>query len=492
MTPTSLFILTTCCLTAILAIVLLLWHRESRRLGASNADAEARERDAAARLSAAEARLAAAEQAVSAERELRQRYEAQAQALTEQRTRTEAELAALRASSETELASLRAKNAEERAAEKAEREKLEETFRAQFKNLATEILGEHSVRFRQTSQEQIDSLLKPFRDNITDFRKRVEEIYTTQTSQRGELKAELKNLMELNRRITAETTNLTNALKGNSKVQGDWGEMLLETILDSSHLTKGIHYETQHNLKDEQGNNLRPDVILKLPEGKRIVIDSKVSLTAYVAYTESATPEEASRAVKDHLRSVRAHVDELSGKCYQTLLDRTRSESPDFVIMFVPSEPAFLLAMQQDASLWSYAYNKKVIVSSPTNLFALLKIVDDLWKRDMQSRNARKIADEGGKLYDKFMGFAETLLDLGKSISASSEKYEKAIKQLKTGQGNLIRRTERLRELGVKATKSLPNQLSDYDEEDERTEIETVIENEDKNGEESASVPNVR
>jgi len=160
--------------------------------------------------------------------------------------------------------------------------------------------------------------------------------------------------------------------------------------------------------------------------------------------------------------------------------------------LFVPSEPAFLLAMQQDASLWGYAYNKKVIVSSPTNLFALLKIVDDLWKRDMQSRNARKIADEGGKLYDKFVGFAETLLDLGKSISASSEKYEKAIKQLKTGQGNLIRRTERLRELGVKATKSLPNQLSDYDEEDERTEIETVTENEDKNGEESASVPNVR
>ena len=148
--------------------------------------------------------------------------------------------------------------------------------------------------------------------------------------------------------------------------------------------------------------------------------------------------------------------------------------------------------MQQDASLWGYAYNKKVIVSSPTNLFALLKIVDDLWKRDMQSRNARKIADEGGKLYDKFMGFTETLVDLGKSISASSERYERAIKQLKTGRGNLIRRTEQLRELGVKATKSLPNQLSDYDEEDERTEIETVTENEDKNGEESASVPNVR
>ena len=343
MTPTSLFILTTCCLTAILAIVLLLWHRESRRLGASNADAEARERDAAARLSAAEARLAAAEQAVSAERELRQRYEAQAQALTEQRTRTEAELAALRASSETELASLRAKNAEERAAEKAEREKLEETFRAQFKNLATEILGEHSVRFRQTSQEQIDSLLKPFRDNITDFRKRVEEIYTTQTSQRGELKAELKNLMELNRRITAETTNLTNALKGNSKVQGDWGEMLLETILDSSALIKGIHYQTQYNIKDEEGRNLRPDVVLHLPEKKDIVIDSKVSLTAFVGYTSAESEEERRRHLAAHVASVRQHVSELGRKEYQRRLN-----SPDFVIMFIPNEPAFLAALQND------------------------------------------------------------------------------------------------------------------------------------------------
>lgn len=180
----------------------------------------------------------------------------------------------------------------------------------------------------------------------------------------------------------------------------------------------------------------------------------------------------------------------MSGKCYQTLLDRTRSESPDFVIMFVPSEPAFLLAMQQDASLWSYAYNKKVIVSSPDESGSLCsRSSTTCGSATCRAATRGKIADEGGKLYDKFMGFAETLLDLGKSISASSEKYEKAIKQLKTGQGNLIRRTERLRELGVKATKSLPNQLSDYDEEDERTEIETVIENEDKNGEESASVP---
>ena len=406
--------------------------------------------------------------------------------------RDAAESSAQRQALEKELAELKAERERERARRADEIAALEQQQRLAFKNLANGILDEKSRQFKQSNRESLESLLNPFREQIEGFRKRVDEVYKGEIEQHSLLKNEICRLSEANLRISEEADNLTRALKGNSKVQGDWGEMLLETILDSSHLTKGIHYETQHNLKDEQGNNLRPDVILKLPEGKRIVIDSKVSLTAYVAYTESATPEDASRAVKDHLRSVRAHVDELSGKCYQMLLDRTRSESPDFVIMFVPSEPAFLLAMQQDASLWGYAYNKKVIVSSPTNLFALLKIVDDLWKRDMQSRNARKIADEGGKLYDKFMGFTETLVDLGKSISASSERYERAIKQLKTGRGNLIRRTEQLRELGVKATKSLPNQLSDYDEEDERTEIETVTENEDKNGEESASVPNVR
>ena len=245
MTPTTLSILAVaCCLAVPFVLILVLWRRDARRLSAAHEASEARERDAASQLSSAEARLAAAVQAATAEKELRQQYEEQASTLTEQRIRLEAELAALRASSETEIASLRAKNAEERAAEKAEREKLEETFRAQFRNLATEILGEQSKHFKETNKESLDILLKPFRENITEFRKRVEDIYTTQTTQRGELKAELKNLMELNRRITTETTNLTNALKGNSKVQGDWGEMLLETILDGSALIKGIHYET--------------------------------------------------------------------------------------------------------------------------------------------------------------------------------------------------------------------------------------------------------
>lgn len=256
-------------------------------------------------------------------------------------TRDAAGSSAQRQALEKELAELKAERERERARRAEEIAALEQQQRLAFKNLANEILDEKSRQFKQSNRESLESLLNPFREQIEGFRKRVDEVYRGEIEQHSLLKNEICRLSEANLRISEEADNLTRALKGNSKVQGDWGEMLLETILDSSHLTKGIHYETQHNLKDEQGNNLRPDVILKLPEGKRIVIDSKVSLTAYVAYTESATPEEASRAVKDHLRSVRAHVDELSGKCYQALLDRTRSESPDFVIMFVPSEPGF-------------------------------------------------------------------------------------------------------------------------------------------------------
>ena len=381
---------------------------------------------------------------MSAEKELRQRYEGQVQALTEQRTRTEAELAALRASSEAEIASLRAKNAEDRAAEKAEREKLEETFRAQFRNLATEILGEQSKHFKETNKESLDVLLKPFRDNIVEFRKRVEDIYTTQTAQRGELKAELKNLMELNRRITTETTNLTNALKGNSKVQGDWGEMLLETILDSSALIKGIHYETQYNIKDAEGHNLRPDVVLHLPEKKDIVIDSKVSLTAFVGYTSAETEEERRRCLAAHTASVRQHVNELGRKEYQRLLN-----SPDFVIMFIPNEPAFLAAMQHDSAIWSDAYERKVIISSPTNLFALLKLVDDLWRRNEQSRNQEQIIKYGTTLYEQFVAFAASLEGVGQALDLARAKYDDAYKRLHTGNDNIVRTGERLRRLGL-------------------------------------------
>ena len=334
------------------------------------------------------------------------------------------------------------------ARQKEELTALQERQRVEFKNLAAEILEEKSNQFKQTNRESLELLLKPFRDNIEGFRKKVEEVYEKEAQQRFSLKEEIRHLNEMNLRMSQEANNLTAALKGNSKVQGDWGEMILETILDSSNLIKGVHYQTQENIKDnETGANLRPDVILNLPEGKQIVIDSKVSLTAYVTYSETDAPEAQQRAVKEHVRSVRSHIAELAGKSYQTLLNgQNKSVSPDFVIMFIPNEPAFLLAMQQDSALWSDAYNRKVIISSPTNLFALLKIVDDLWKRDGQSKNALAIATEGANLYDKFVGFSETLLDLGRSLGAATGKYEQAMNQLKTGRGNLIRRAERLRE----------------------------------------------
>ncbi len=335
--------------------------------------------------------------------------------------------------------------------DRQELEKLQASFRAEFRNLANDLLEQKSAQFKQTNKEAMDALLKPFKDNISDFRERVEKIYSEENEQRGILKSEIRNLLDLNRHITEETANLTNALRGNSKVQGDWGEMILATILERSGLVKGIHYTCQENLKDEVGNNLRPDVILHLPDRKRIVIDSKVSLTAFVGYTAADDAETRGRFLREHLLSVRRHVEELGAKRYQELLD-----SPDFVIMFVPNEPAFLTAIQNDAAIWSDAYNKKVIVSSPTNLFALLKIVDDLWQRDAQNRNALEIADAGGKLYDKFVGFLETLETLGKNISSVSDSYQKAMGQLSTGSGNLIGRTEKLRKLGVKASKSMP------------------------------------
>ena len=330
----------------------------------------------------------------------------------------------------------------------AEREKMEEQFKAQFRNLANDILGEQSRHFRETNKDELDKLLKPFRDNITDFRERVEKIYSSENEQRGALRNELENLIKLNARITTETANLTQALKGNSKVQGDWGEMILETILDNSNLIRGIHYDTQHNLKDAEGNNLRPDVVLYLPEGKQIVIDSKVSLTAYADYVAAEDASERQRHLAAHIASVRQHVKELGSKEYQRLL-----QSPDFVIMFVANEPAFLTALQNDNAIWNDAYDRKVIVSSPTNLFALLKLVDDLWKRNDQSKNTADIVTYGTKLYEQLVAFVSALEGVGQSIDKAKASYDEAYKRLCTGNDNIIRSGERLRKLGLPTKK---------------------------------------
>lgn len=357
----------------------------------------------------------------------------------EERARAEQALAAERAAAKAEIAALKARNEEIQAEERKRREEEIAHLKSHFRNLSTEILGEQSKQFRETNRESLDVLLKPFQDNIKEFRERVERIYSHENEQRGELKNELKHLLELNHRITTETTNLTNALRGNSKIQGDWGETLLETILDSSSLTKGLHYTTQHNLKDSDGKNLRPDVVLHLPEGRSIVIDSKVSLTAYVAYNAAESHEEQQRHLAAHLTSVRQHVTELGRKEYQRLLD-----SPDFVIMFIPTEPAFLEAMKADPTIWSDAYQHKVIISSPTNLFALLKMVADLWKYDAQEKNTQKIAELGLKLYEKAVLFTESLEEIGSSIQKAQKAYDQAQIRL-SGKGSLVSFGEQLK-----------------------------------------------
>ena len=377
-------------------------------------------------------------------------------------SRIEIELATTRATADSEIAALQARNAEDRATEKAEREKAEEILRSQFQNLANEILGEQSKQFRESNKESLDLLLKPFKDNISEFRERVERIYSHENEQRGELKAELKHLMELNRRITTETTNLTNALKGNSKIQGDWGEILLETILENSSLLKGVHYETQYNLKDETGRNLRPDVVLHLPEKKDIVIDSKVSLTAFVAYTSAEEETERQRHLAAHIASVRQHVVELGRKEYQRLLN-----SPDFVIMFVPNEPAFLAALQHDTALWADAYDKKVIISSPTNLFALLKLVADLWKYNDQDKNTKEIASCGLKLYEQAVAFASSLENVGAALNKAHEAYNDARKRLCAGNDNIVRVGQRLqRTAHLQSKRSFPTSLQELADEE--------------------------
>ncbi|MBE6210969.1 MAG: DNA recombination protein RmuC [Rikenellaceae bacterium] len=407
-----------------MALITLLMNRERTRLINEKLDLEQR-------LTAEKNDLA--ERAAAERTTLENRHATERTALEEQLREKMVEVATLRTRVEQH---------------EAEREKMEEQFKAQFRNLANDILGEQSRQFRQTNKDEIDKLLKPFRDNITDFRERVERIYSSENEQRGALRNELENLMKLNARITTETANLTQALKGNSKVQGDWGEMILDSILDNSNLIRGIHYDTQLNIKDAEGNNLRPDVVLYLPEGKQIVIDSKVSLTAYADFSAAEDADSRQRHLTAHIASVRQHVKELGSKEYQRLL-----QSPDFVIMFVPNEPAFLTALQYDNTIWSDAYDRKVIVSSPTNLFALLKLVDDLWKRNDQSKNTADIVTYGTKLYEQLVAFVTALEGVGQSLEKAQSSYDEAYKRLCTGNDNIIRSGERLRKLGLPTKK---------------------------------------
>lgn len=395
------------------------------------------------------------EATAKAEAELSSQTKALLLNIEQERIAREAEQMA-RVKAETELEAERRSIADKVRSQ----EELQQSLKEQFRTLAGDVLGEQSRRFKEENRESMDIILKPFKDNISEFRSRVDAIFTQQTEQSGALKNELQRLMELNKQITTETTNLTNALKGNSKVQGDWGEMILESILDNSNLIRGVHYQTQLNVKDEAGNNLRPDVVLNLPNNKQVIIDSKVSLTAYVNYVSAESEAERRAAMTAHVASVRQHVKELGAKSYQQLLN-----SPDFVIMFIPNEPAFLDALKEDNTIWNDAYEKKVIISSPTNLFALLKIVDDLWRRDEQNKNHENIIKLGVTLYDQLVAFSTTLEGVGTSLEQAQAKYDEAYKRLHTGNNNIVRVGEKLRKMGLPTTKKQSAKLVELSEE---------------------------
>ena len=373
------------------------------------------------------------------------------QALTSEQTAHEAErmqretAQMARVKAETELEAERRSRAER----EEQQQEVERMMREQFRALAGDIMGEQSRRFKEENRESMDLILKPFKDNIVEFRTRVENIFTHQNEQQGVLKNELQRLMELNAQMNTSATNLTNALQGNSKVQGDWGETILETILDYSGLTKGINYEVQTTVAVDESRNVRPDVVVRLPGKQNIIIDSKVSLTDYLRYVAADSSVERTAALKAHVQSVRRHVAELGSKEYHTL-----KESPDFVVMFIPNEPAFIEALRADNEIWNEAYKKKVIISSPSNIFALLKLVSLLWTQDAQRTNQQKILQLSTSLYDKLCLLTETIDDVGKNIERAQKKYDELRTRMQ-GKGGVISLGEKIRALGISPRKEI-------------------------------------
>jgi len=344
--------------------------------------------------------------------------------------------------------------------QKEEIEQLQEKFTLEFKNLANEILEEKSKKFTDQNKTNLGEILNPLKEKISEFEKKVEATNKESIDRNAALKQELKTLSELNKKITVDAENLTKALKGESKTQGNWGEFILESILEKSGLVKGREYHVQESIASEQGR-FQPDVIINLPEDKNIIIDAKLSLVAYERYVSSEEEADRQKHLKEHIASVRKHVKDLSAKNYQQLYNVS---GLDFVLLFMPVEPAFGLAIQHDDQLFMEAYNKNIVIVSPSTLIATLRTIASIWRQEYQNRNALEIARQSGSLYDKFKSFTDDLIKVGDGIRTTRKNYEQAMNKLTDGKDNLIRKTERLKELGAKASKSIDQRLLDRSE----------------------------
>lgn len=346
---------------------------------------------------------------------------------------------------------------------RSDREEHDRLLEARMRDLASTILRQNSSDLRASHEEKLQEILAPLRDNLDSFRKAVTDTYSTEARERFSLTEKIRELVNLNNTISRETRELTQALRGNNRVQGDWGEMILEGILERSGLREGEEYFLQvtedgrgNSLTDEQGSRLRPDVVVRYPDGRCVVIDSKVSLTAFIEWTNADDDRKADEAASAHVRSVRKHVDELARKNYQDYIGESRL---DFVMMFIPNEPAYIAAMRHDPQLWQDAYQRKVLIVSPTHLVAGLRLIEQLWSRDKVTKNAIKIAEDAGKMYDKFAEFTRDMERIATALNSATKAHSDAMTKLSSGTGNLVKRAGDLRELGIKASKQLAASL---------------------------------
>lgn len=337
--------------------------------------------------------------------------------------------------------------------QKAEIDQLNEKLAKEFENIANKVVHQSSKQMQERHEEKLMALLNPFKERIEKFEQKVDQTHKESIRENSTLKEQISQLKTLNQHIGEEAKNLTAALKGDKKKQGDWGEQQLERILQAAGLEKETHYKKQLDLKNEENSHFRPDYVIFLPDDKNLVIDSKVSLIAYEKFYNAANEQEAKPFATQHVRNVKDHISRLSQVKYDQLLG---INSPDYVIMYMPIEGALGLAMTEDASLFEYALKKNIVLVSNNTLLATLKTVSFIWRQDLQNKNALEIARQGGALYDKFVGFVDTLKSIGKRMDGARDDYDKAMNQLYEGKGNLVRRSEQLKELGIKTTKQLP------------------------------------